>query len=94
LEAEIVTSSPREGVEGQVLDVEGDELGAPQRRGEPEQQQRAVAPTAERLSEKRVVDVLQGRVARSRFPSSVMHQIQHRQHLAGSRLVVFGSARL
>jgi hypothetical protein len=37
-----------DGVEGEVLDVEGDELRAPQRGGEAEQQQRAVPDAGER----------------------------------------------
>ena len=39
---------PARGVELEVLDVERDELGAPQRGGEPEQQQRPVAQAGER----------------------------------------------
>lgn len=35
LEARIVTSSPREASKARSFDVEGDELEAPQRRGEP-----------------------------------------------------------
>jgi hypothetical protein len=41
-------------IEGEVLDVEGDELGAAQGGGEPEQQQRPVAPAGERREVDRI----------------------------------------
>lgn len=42
---------PARGIKRQILDVQCDQLGAPQRGGEPEQQQRAVAPAGERRGE-------------------------------------------
>jgi hypothetical protein len=47
LERRIVTSRPRAEFKAQVLDVERDQLRAPERGGEAEQQQRTVAQTGE-----------------------------------------------